>query len=185
MHRENEKTLGITRKSKTRWLTFLYTKNFTFKVTSRDLLFAKLKYNMLHSLYKCDNYVPYVIEVNVDEYKRCAEELLVQLTDTTLNRRSKSSQGVPKDVMYSSIYVGVYFAKRVNLYFTYITKEGIRYSLGYYKHERIAAAVYNIGAKHLYGDCARFNAVDMSVIDDALMKRIILKIEKRVAKSGK
>ena len=60
---------------------------------------------------------------------------------------------------HTSQYKGVHLFKRINKYQAQISTGGKRYHLGYFINEIDAAEAYDLKAKELFGEFARFNIV--------------------------
>lgn len=77
----------------------------------------------------------------------------------------------------SSRYKGVF--KDGTNYRVTIRKDGIHYNCGHYKDERIAAIVYNLKARELFGEYARLNDVNSTVEEEAQVSALMHDAKRR------
>ncbi len=137
---------------------------------------AAINYNIISRFCQGDKAKQNPIKVSDAEYKKVAKELLYQLSEPTSAQIFNANQGYKKIVCASTKYVGVYKYPGRELYHASISKNGKRYSLGYFRTSVEGACAYNIAAPFLYGDNARLNDVDMSLIDQAFINKILNKM---------
>lgn len=79
-------------------------------------------------------------------------------SDITKAKMSDSHQG--KRSVGASKYVGVTWYKSRKKWFAQIVQSGVRYAIGYFVTEELAARAYDDWAKWLYGKNARVNFKD-------------------------
>jgi len=103
------------------------------------------------------------IESLKDEYCGLFELNFIELKDDylsgkiTVNKIEKNLQGKLKNINKTSIYVGVVFEQKYNLWSCSITYKKQRYHLGFFDTEIDAAKRYDIESIKLYGDKSVLN----------------------------
>jgi len=79
-----------------------------------------------------------------------------------------------KDSTKTSIYLGVCWDKRDEIWKAQIQKNGKKINLGNYKAEREAAIAYNLAARVLFGKFANINKIEMSELREASREEVLI-----------
>lgn len=159
------------------WITYIRFRDIVICINSSSKSVAAIKYNLLAALLQGDNAKQNNVEVSPSQRRDIVQELLFQITTETNIQKSLSVQGRKKIKDASTEYVGVYKYKNKALYQAYISKNTEKYSLKYHKTAAKAAAAYNIAAIALYGATAELNDVDISMVDQQFIDKILSSIE--------